>query len=414
MGTAATDDPSERIANAADLAGIPREEREARERIGQLPPELAAVLRETLPSVADEILDAIRAEVDEYRRPFEGDFGAAVRQGVEFSLGEFVDLLEDPARPPSGTTMIEEVGRGEVRSGRTLDALQAAFRCGARVAWRRFGDAAREHGADQATLIRLGDSIFAYIHRLAALSVAGWAHEQSLRAGATQRSRDALIRLVTADRAPDPTDFATAAHDLGWVPPKAVAVVLLPDADGPGDLLRIDPTVVAGAQDALAIGIVPATVVRDRLASGLRGRTAALGPTVPWADVARSFRRARSVLALHESGRLTAGDGGLLRAEQHLALLVVHADPEAADELAATTLGPLDALPAGRRDRYLETLQAWLDHRGHGPRMAEALHLHPQTVRYRLARLRELLGSDLEDPEERFRLELALRRRGVR
>lgn len=166
-----------------ELAGIPREEREARDRIGELPPELAAVLRETLPSVADEILDAIRAEVDEYRRPFEGAFGAAVRQGVELSLGEFVDLLEDPARPQSGTMMIEEVGRGEVRSGRTLDALQAAFRCGARVAWRRFGDAAREHGADQATLIRLGDAIFAYIHRLAALSVAGWAHEQSLRAG---------------------------------------------------------------------------------------------------------------------------------------------------------------------------------------------------------------------------------------
>jgi DNA-binding PucR family transcriptional regulator len=41
--------------------------------------------------------------------------------------------------------------------------------------------------------------------------------------------------------------------------------------------------------------------------------------------------------------------------------------------------------------------------------MARALDLHPQTVRYRLARLRELLGQQLDDPDARLELELALR-----
>ena len=41
--------------------------------------------------------------------------------------------------------------------------------------------------------------------------------------------------------------------------------------------------------------------------------------------------------------------------------------------------------------------------------MARALALHPQTARYRLARLRELLGDQLDDPDARFELELALR-----
>jgi DNA-binding PucR family transcriptional regulator len=41
--------------------------------------------------------------------------------------------------------------------------------------------------------------------------------------------------------------------------------------------------------------------------------------------------------------------------------------------------------------------------------MARALHLHPQTVRYRVNRLRELLGEQLEDPSARFELEIALR-----
>lgn len=396
-----------------DAAGTPREEREARERIAELPPELGTVLRGILPSVADEILDAIRNEVDEYRRPFEGAFGDAVRKGVELTLGEFVALLEDPTRPAAGTRMIEELGRGEVRSGRTLDALQAAFRCGARVAWRRFGDAARANGADQATLIRLGDAIFAYIHRLAALSVAGWAHEQSLRAGATQRLRDALVRLVVTPGPVSKDDLDAAAQALGWTPPRTVAVVVLPGAESPGDLLRIDPGIVAAARDGIVVGVVPVPSAASRVADALVDRPAVVGPTVPWASVARSYRRARSVASLLESGRLTVPDG-LIHATDHLADELVHTNAEAADDLADAILGPLDALPEARRGRHLETLRAWLDHRGHGPRMAEALHLHPQTVRYRVARLRELLECDLEDADARFRLELALRRRGLR
>jgi DNA-binding PucR family transcriptional regulator len=68
-------------------------------------------------------------------------------------------------------------------------------------------------------------------------------------------------------------------------------------------------------------------------------------------------------------------------------------------------------LPAGERDRLLETLGAWLSHQRHTPRIATELHVHPQTVRYRIAKLRELLGDALETAEGRFELELALRAR---
>ncbi|MBA3299308.1 MAG: helix-turn-helix domain-containing protein, partial [Thermoleophilaceae bacterium] len=55
------------------------------------------------------------------------------------------------------------------------------------------------------------------------------------------------------------------------------------------------------------------------------------------------------------------------------------------------------------------TLLEWLRHRGRTELVAESLHVHPQTVRYRLARLRELYGERLENPDGRFELELALR-----
>jgi len=72
-------------------------------------------------------------------------------------------------------------------------------------------------------------------------------------------------------------------------------------------------------------------------------------------------------------------------------------------------LAPLAELPAGSRRRLTETLRAWLAEQGRIGAVAERLGVHPQTARYRLARLRELFGDALEDPDARFGLELALR-----
>ena len=41
--------------------------------------------------------------------------------------------------------------------------------------------------------------------------------------------------------------------------------------------------------------------------------------------------------------------------------------------------------------------------------MAQRIHVHPQTVRYRLRQITELFGDQLRDPDCRFELQLALR-----
>ena len=56
-----------------------------------------------------------------------------------------------------------------------------------------------------------------------------------------------------------------------------------------------------------------------------------------------------------------------------------------------------------------ETALAYVRHGGNAVAMAAELHIHPQTARYRIARLRELLGEQLDDPDARFELELVLR-----
>ncbi len=75
----------------------------------------------------------------------------------------------------------------------------------------------------------------------------------------------------------------------------------------------------------------------------------------------------------------------------------------------ADALAPLAALDPVRARTAIETLQVYLDERGSLVAAGRALHLHPNAVAYRLARIRERLGSDLADPDERLMLQLACR-----
>src|SRR4051794_36255056 len=105
--------------------------------------ELAGRMREELPVAVDEVIAAIGQEVPAYRRPLEGAFGRGVRLGVTESLSRFVDWV---ARPEAGgardTRIYRDLGRGEARAGRSLDALLAAYRVGTRVSWRRLSSVA--------------------------------------------------------------------------------------------------------------------------------------------------------------------------------------------------------------------------------------------------------------------------------
>ena len=121
-----------------------------------------------------------------------------------------------------------------------------------------------------------------------------------------------------------------------------------------------------------------------------------------WRDAGASVQRAGAALALDAPGPLVVAD-------DHLATLLLGADRALGAELAHARLAPLAELTDNQRERMTETLRAWLDRPGQVQAVAATLGVHPQTVRYRLNRLRELFGERLEDPDARFELSLALR-----
>ena len=144
-----------------------------------------------------EILETIADEVPEYERPLEGNFGRGIRTGVGEALKQFVALIRDPdAGRGLGREVYVALGRGEQRQGRTLDSLQAAYRVGARIAWRRLARVGREAELDSEVLSLLAEAIFAYIDELSADSVDGYAEAQSEREDLRRRRRRELAALL--------------------------------------------------------------------------------------------------------------------------------------------------------------------------------------------------------------------------
>ena len=382
-----------------------------------LPPEVAEVLRPELPALADEIVAELSRGVPDYARPLEGPFGQALRSGVEEALGRFTTIVATPgADADAGREVYVNLGRGEMRAGRSLDALLAAYRLGARVAWRRLAAAGERAGLSPRTLYTLAEAIFAYIDELSADSIEGYAREQAAAAGALQRRRQRLAALLVQDPPPAPPTVEAAAANAGWRLPRTICVLVVEadDTSEHADRLatRLGPEALVAHLPPLNVAVVPAPARRDELEAAVRDRAAALGPAVSWQEAGLSFARAREVLRLAQEGGIDGGEA-LLVAESHRLSLLLGADRRLARDVAEAALAPLAAETDASRERLGTTLDAWLRHRGRTEAVARALHVHPQTVRYRLARLRELFGSRLDDPDGRFELELALRARRV-
>jgi hypothetical protein len=304
-----------------------------------------------------------------------------------------------------------------MRAGRSLDALLAAYRLGARVAWRRLAAAGERAGLPPRTLYALAEAIFAYIDELSADSIEGYAREQAAAAGALQQRRQRLAAMLVQDPPAAPATVEATAADAGWRLPRSVSVLVVEADDGSSEqadrlALRLGPDALVAHLPPLNVALVPAPARRGELDAAVRDRTAALGPAVEWQEAGVSFARAREVLRLAQDGGIEGGES-LLVAESHRVALLLGADRRLARDVAESALAPLETETDLSRERLGATLDAWLRHRGRTEAVAKALHVHPQTVRYRLARLRELFGTRLDDPDGRFELELALRARRI-
>ena len=376
-----------------------------------LPTEISEVLRPVVGEIVEAIIEGIPRDVPVYAMPMEGRFGLGVRQGVTVALHRFLDLpgTRLPALSEDGKWVYENLGRGEVRNGRSLESLLSAYRYGARVTLRAISRTVDVSRLAPDVILALGESLFAYIDELSAASAQGYALEQSERAGEHQRRRGEVLEMIL--RGETETGVQRAATALGWHLPDVVVVATLPSSRLEGVRAALGPDALVAERGTEVAVILPfgSRPARTReLNRALRGRHAVIGPARPWQQAAESLHLAVSAGA-HGLGDPVGEDDPPVWVEDHLAELIVQAEPLATADLARRRLAPLDAVRPAVRARLAETLLAWLRHQGQRAPIAAELFVHQQTVGYRVGQLKELFGEALDDPETRFELELVLR-----
>jgi DNA-binding PucR family transcriptional regulator len=329
----------------------------------------------------------------------------------------FLKLASQPWQSDPGTPLgpaldaAYSLGRGEARSGRSVDALLAAYRVGARVAWRAMAQATTRAGMAVTTMARFADLVFAYIDELSAASVAGHTDELSTSGRVRERYLEQLAQQLLTGATTDV--LVASAGRADWPVPGTLTAVLLADTQVhgltsllPAETLRPREE-LAGLEDLheTALLLVPdvAGADREQLLRALAGRQAVVGPARPWTQVRVSYLRAVRMLRLE-----VEAEDGAVDTERHLADLVLGADPDALADLRAQVLAPLSGLRPGTAERLAQTLRSWLLHQGRRDDVAAELFVHAQTVRYRMGQLRELYGDRLQDPNTVLQLTIAL------
>ncbi|MGW9552182.1 PucR family transcriptional regulator [Citricoccus zhacaiensis] len=381
-----------------------------------LPPELAELLAPAVPAVVEQIIQTVPNQIPAYQITKTERFSEVLFLGVQGALEQLLSLpgTANPALNEESRELVAALGAGEYRQGRSMDALLAAYRTSARITFRGLSEACAEQGMAMDVVVDLGETILAYIDELSAVSVQAYAVEQSAHAGALELRRADLVAALVGGGV-EIHEVRRLASGADWHLPQRMAAVVLPLAAASGVRTRLGTSGIVVERESEATAIVAAPQsdrLRPRLREVFAGTSAVLGPAVEWDGVAHSHRVARLVAAqLPQLQTESPGDGDPVFASDHLAQIVLGAETQVMADLAARRLAPLGGLSGTKRATLEETLLSWLVHWGQRNPVADELGIHPQTVGYRVAQLRELFGGELDRPAVRFELELVLRAR---
>jgi sugar diacid utilization regulator len=157
--------------------------------------------------------------------------------------------------------------------------------------------------------------------------------------------------------------------------------------------------------------IVPDRAGWPELRDALRSETQALvgvGSPVEIVDLAESRAQAEETLGLVRAGLV---NGPVASHDEAWPVVTLHRVAAAAVLTGAADLGPLSVLRAHDEQSgssYVDTLYEWLRHPGDPKAAARALRIHANTLRYRMTRLIDLTGLNLDDPDIRLAVTVQL------
>lgn len=395
----------------------------------EVPDALHALIRRadrTRGSRARVIVDQCLEELPHYRG-LPADVVSEIGRSVRRHLALFYRVTLESGRPldEEDLTPSRETARDRAGQGVPLGEFLMFFHVGLRVAWE---DLIERVGDDPELRAGLLDRVSAVITNqqllMAALTEAYVRESERLSRFREQDVDDFFRLLLAPDTLPHVVETRAAALGVDPAEPRSVAVFASPPVEGATSrsveppvpaavrrrLLALDPgseiwvgrcregfvALLGESPDPKQLGAVAESLFGREVRVGL-GRVGALE------SLRSSARQAQRALQL----------GALLRpservhpyAELEVADLV-DVDSASAREFMQGVLGPLSRSGASRAQ--LDTLRQLARHGYRLKQAAAALGVHPHTLSYRMKQLRRRFGLDLDDPEVRMRVQLAL------
>jgi hypothetical protein len=361
--------------------------------------ELVASVEDELDGLADRIVERIREEIPDFRRLPADTLGRAVRANVGRALAALREL-----RPPTPDELegAAAIGRERAEQGVSVDAVLHAYRISVTGVWSRFGELARARGADVASVLAFSETLWLWADAVMDVVAAAHREVELERTREEQQLRDAFV-FAALFGTTDPTELRrdSAAYGLDpdreYVPFRARASTA---ASRHAALVLAGESRLAATLDHDLIGIAVRRPVP------VDGVCAGVGPPARLAELPAAFalagRALQTALAFGEEGVFSLSDLSI-----RPAILI---DVPLGDAFVARFLEPLAEL--GRLGDELEaTLRAWFDRDMRIEETAQALHMHPNTLRHRLRRFEEATDSNLRSPADLTELWWALERR---
>jgi sugar diacid utilization regulator len=258
-------------------------------------------------------------------------------------------------------------------------------------------------------------------------------------AAAARRVRDDLVEGLLLGRGRDNADASRWAAHLGYDPARdhnvlAIAFDLPPSeapdqGNGAAQRQRIwesiehfvatrAPEAIVSARESEVVVVTAAPMEARQLAAACLARLSELFPAAKVVigiggicrdprDVARSYAQAQrttqTLQRLGRSGAVSAfGDLGILR------LLLQVPDLAELRSFAADVLGKLSMHEHEHKSEYLTTLACYFRENNSPQRASRILHVHPNTVAYRVKRIEEITGLRLDNYTDRLIAQVAL------
>ena len=365
------------------------------------------------------------------------------RDAIVRACAAGLDLFLATARESRPATQDElrrvaQLGILQARSSQSVEPILAAYRIAARVAWDEILRAWRGHPeATPEAIMLVANYVFAALDQVAAEVTKAYLHarEQHMQRGTRAHAR--LFHALISDNFDSELELQRQALALntplaatGYVAIVCKLVVGNRDGERGGQALAEVAAALDLPRGALVHASDPSTLVvlwpaespadveqarqflvrlqdeaasrsgslRARVRAGIGGYHAGLH------GISRSYLEAQQAI---EAGRKLRPDSLVHGHDEVIPHLVLAQNPRLAERFVTHSLGRLMDPKLRNRAQLVETLDAYLA-TGSVKDAAATLGLHRHTVLYRLDKLKELLGGDLDAPATRLRLQLAL------